>query len=432
MIEKALSDRERNGCFDLESLEFLTREVMHRSGALILERLLESDEGFSMWRDCDCGGRFLVMKREAKRVRTLLGDVKMSRAIKRCNNCGAWRVPRDIELDVVKTGFSPGLRRLMAKVGAEVCFEKGREFLFDLAGVGVTDKDVERVSESVGADIGIREDDKVQVAVQGDGEDFSESVDTLYITADGTGVPVLRRETEGRRGKGADGIARSRETKLGAVFTQSTVDDKGNPVRDPASTSYVGRIENVDSFGERLYSEAVRRGLNRAKRAVVIGDGAPWVWNLADLHFPGAIQIVDFYHAAEHLGGLARLLYPQDEVRRKAWYKRMRKKLKNGKVSEIISELNSLNLRGRKKKEVEKEAGYFEKNNERMRYDKFRTQGLFIGSGVVEAGCKSVIGKRLKQSGMHWSVRGANSIIALRCCLESGRFEDYWEQCRAA
>ncbi|MFO8056119.1 MAG: ISKra4 family transposase, partial [bacterium] len=92
----------------------------------------------------------------------------------------------------------------------------------------------------------------------------------------------------------------------------------------------------------------------------------------------------------------------------------------------------SMKYRGKKKEEVKKTADYFEKNQERMRYDKFRRQGLFIGSGVVEAGCKSVIGKRLKQSGMHWSVRGANSIIALRCCLESGRFEDYWEQRQAA
>ena len=410
----------------------MTRDVMHRSGALILEKLLESDNGFSMSRDCDCGGRFLVMKREAKSVRSLMGDVKISRAIERCNRCGSRRVPEDMVLDVVKTGFSPGLRRLMGKVGAEVCFDKGRDFLLELAGVRVTDKDVERVSESVGADIACREDERSKLALQGDCEDFAESVDTLYITADGTGVPVLRRETEGRRGKGQDGIARSREAKLGAVFTQSTVDEKGNAVRDPDSTSYVGKIEGVDSFGERLYAEAVRRGLNIAARVVVIGDGAPWVWNLADLHFPGAIQIVDFYHAAEHLGGLARLLYAEDEVKRRAWYKRMQKKLRKGKVSEIISELNSLNLRGRKREGVEKDVGYFEKNKERMRYDQFRSQGLFIGSGVVEAGCKSVIGKRLKQSGMHWSVRGANSIIALRCCLESGRFEDYWEGRRAA
>lgn len=410
----------------------MTREVMHRCGAVIVEKLVEHEDCVPLGDECECGGRFVVMKREAKTVRTVLGEIRVTRRIQRCNSCGSRRVPGDRILDVVNTGFSPGLRRLMAKVGAEVCFDKGREFLFDLSGVRVTAKEVERVSESAGSDIGLVEDSKAELTLQGVTEQEVEEPDTLYITADGTGVPVLRRETEGRRGKGADGIARSREVKLGAVFTQAAVDENGNPVRDPDSTSYVGKIEGVENFGERLYAEAVRRGLNKAKRAVVIGDGAPWVWNLADLHFPGAIQIVDFYHAAEHLGDLARLLHPQDEVGRKAWYKRMRKKLKKGKVSAIVLELGELRLRGKKKEEVKKAVAYFEKNKDRMLYDKFRKKGLFIGSGVVEAGCKSVIGKRLKQSGMHWSVRGANSIIALRCCLESGRFEDYWEERRAA
>lgn len=397
-----------------------------------MEKAIEHGGGKSQERACDCGGRFVTHKRVSKRVRTVVGDVSVERRVMRCNGCGAWRVPLDEELDVSGTGFSPGLRRLMAKVGAEVCFDKGRDFLYDLAGVRVTDKDVERLSEAVGADVGRREDDKTRAAVAGGGEDLGEPADTLYIAADGTGVPVLRRETAGRRGKSADGVARSREVKIGAVFTQSSVDDEGRPVRDPGSTTYVGRIEGVDPFGDRLYAEARRRGLGRARRVVMIGDGAPWIWNLADLHFPGAIQIVDFYHAAEHLGELARALYPEDEKKRKSWYKRMRRKLKKGKVAAIVKDLRGLKLKGKKKEAAEKAACYLEKNRERMRYDKFRRQGLFIGSGVVEAGCKSVIGGRLKQSGMHWSVRGANSIIALRCCIESARFEDYWEERQAA
>jgi hypothetical protein len=172
--------------------------------------------------------------------------------------------------------------------------------------------------------------------------------------------------------------------------------------------------------------------LERAGQTVVIGDGAPWAWNLADLHFPQAVQIVDFYHVAEHLGNLAQLLYGGRETEKKAWFRRMRKKLKKGQVGEIVLTLEALKLRGRKKEEVAREVGYFKKNEQRMKYDRFRRRRLFIGSGVVEAGCKSLIGKRLKQSGMHWSLRGANAIIALRCCLESGRFEDYWESRKAA
>ena len=409
----------------------MTREVMHGIGARILEGVLSVEAGESADPACSCGGRFVTHKRESKRLRTVLGEVRLRRRIQRCSSCGSWRVPVDQALDVAKTGFSPGLRRMMAKTGAEVCFDHAQEFLLDLSGVRVTDKEVERVSEAVGEDLLRREEQRIGPALSG-AMSSSAQPPTLYVTADGTGVPVLRRETHGRRGKAADGIARTREAKLGAIFTQTTVDEQGHPVRDPDSTSYTGKIEEVESFGERLYAEAVRRGLNQAATVAVLGDGAPWVWNLAELHFPGATKIVDFYHAAEHLNGMAHLLYPEEEARRKAWFGRMRKRLKRGRVVEIIGELKGLKVGGKKKAALAKAVVYFEKNQERMRYDRFRKQGLFIGSGVVEAGCKSLIGQRLKLSGMHWTVRGANAIIALRCCLESGAFEDYWEERRAA
>ena len=432
MIASALSDRDRLGFIDLEPLELLPREVMHRSGSVILEKLVALEDGGCLPSACACGGRFASRKREGKTIRTLLGAIRTIRTVQRCTGCGAWRVPADETLDVVGTGYSAGLRRSISKLGSEVCFERGRELLFDLAGVRLPAKEVERVSESVGAEVLRGEETRAQLLAAGASEDGNESPAILYITADGTGVPVLRRETAGRRGKGADGVSRSREAKLGAVFTQTTVDDEGNPVRDPASTTYAGKIESAEEFGERLYAEARRRGLERAGQTVVIGDGAPWVWNLADLHFPQAVQIVDFYHVAEHLGNLAQLLYGGRETEKKAWFRRMRKKLKKGQVGEIVLTLEALKLRGRKKEEVAREVGYFKKNEQRMKYDRFRRRRLFIGSGVVEAGCKSLIGKRLKQSGMHWSLRGANAIIALRCCLESGRFEDYWESRKAA
>jgi len=432
LIGSVFADRERHRGFDLEALEFLARETMHRCGALILEKLVELEAVSGLGLECACGGRDVNQKRSSKVLRTILGEVRVERMIQRCNGCGRRRAPADVRLDVAGTGFSPGLRRLMTKAGAEVCFDRARDLLFELGGVGVTDKEVERVAEAVGAEVAAREEERVAQALAGEGPAASDSVETLYLAADGTGVPVLRRETEGRRGKAADGIARTREVKLAAVFTQTTVDEKGHPLRDPASTSYVGKIEEVDHFGGRLFAEAVGRGLKQAKPVVMLGDGAPWVWNLCALHFPGAIQMVDFYHAAEHLARIARLLHPADETRRKAWFGKARKRLKRGQIAPLLAEIKGLSGRGRRKEELMKALGYFEKNQERMRYDRFRGQGLFIGSGVVEAGCRSVIGKRLKQSGMHWSVRGANAIIALRCCLESGGFEDYWESRRAA
>jgi hypothetical protein len=229
-----------------------------------------------------------------------------------------------------------------------------------------------------------------------------------------------------------DRPARTREVKLGCVFTQTTYDQEGFAVRDPHSTTYTGAIETAEPFGQRLYAEAQNRGWNRARKKVIMGDGAEWIWNLADLHFPGALQIVDLFHARQHLWEMARLLHPGDDARQKQWILRHQPKLDEGKIEKLVGYLRSLQAPSPELTEtLRKTADYFARNAARMRYPHFRRQHLFVGSGVIEAGCKTVIGSRLKQSGMFWTVRGANAIIALRCCRLSGRFEDYWEARRA-
>lgn len=205
-------------------------------------------------------------------------------------------------------------------------------------------------------------------------------------------------------------------------------------MRDEDSTSYVAAIETADAFGLRLYTEAWRRGWSRAKKKALIADGAVWIWNLADQHFPGTIQIVDLYHARQRLWELAAKLFPLDEKQRQRWLARCLDRLEKGKIEALVNILRDLRpISAELANLVSKAADYFERNADRMRYPEFREQGLFVGSGVVEAGCKTVIGSRLKCSGMFWTLRGANSIIALRCCRLSRRFEDYWaERSRAA
>jgi hypothetical protein len=248
---------------------------------------------------------------------------------------------------------------------------------------------------------------------------------------DGTGVPVTQAER--REGKIKGQPAHTREVKLGCVFPQTLCDAEGYAVRDPDSTTFVGAIESATEFGKRLYLEAHHRGWNRARKKVVMGDGAEWIWNLTELHFPGAIQIVDLYHARQHLWNVARLLYPGDELGQKRWIMRHQPKLDEGKIEKLAGYLRSLHPPSPELVEIiGKEAEYFQRNAKRMRYPEFRQQHLFVGSGVIEAGCKTVIGSRLKQSGMFWTVRGANAIIALRCCRLNGRLESYWEDRRAA
>jgi len=199
------------------------------------------------------------------------------------------------------------------------------------------------------------------------------------------------------------------------------------PIR-AVPTMYVGAIETAEVFGSRIYAEALSRGLENAQKQVVIGDGAPWIWNIADEQFYGAIQIIDLYHAREHYWSVAREVFGCDKETIKTWTDERRSELNQGNVEQVIEAIkNLLSFTKDGKELLEREIGYFKKNKEQMRYNEFRRQGLFVGSGVIEAGCRAVIGQRLKQSGMHWTVRGANNIIALRCCILSNRWEDFWE-----
>ena len=383
---------------------------------------------------CKKGHRAAFRGWRVKRMTTVVGAVKLERGYYYCARCGQGVMPEDVALDVEGTSFSPGVRRMMGRVGAKEPFDEGRQDLEELSGVRVSTKALERSAEAIGADIEATAQRENELAMT---EKLlwlkpEREINRMYIAIDGTGVPVVPRETEGRRGKSGEGKAKTREAKLGCVFTQTGVDEEGRPVRDSQSTTYVGAIETTDEFGRRIYAEAIRRGLREAKEVVVMGDGAPWIWNLAAKHFWGAIEIVDLYHALEHLAEAGKAAYGALNPKTKQWVSAHGEDLKRGDINAVVRSLKRLRPSGSEEKEVVRKAvEYFKKNRERMRYETFRALGLFVGSGVVEAGCKSVMGRRLKQSGMRWTVIGANSIIALRCCQLSGRWEGYWES-RAA
>lgn len=406
-----------------------TRSAVHHIGALALEKLLSAPSEFDREVSCRCGQKARFHQRRPKHLLTVVGPVTIERSYYLCPYCHQGQAPRDAELDVEGTACSPGVRRMMAVVGSDSSFDRGREQLELLAGLDVTSKAVERHAEAIGADVARGEQERVNRAVQLElPEILGPAVSVLYIEMDGTQVPVVRSELEGRAGRIDGQLARTREVKLGCVFTQTSTDEKDRPVRDEASTTYTGAIETAERFGRRLYAEAWERGWSRAKKKVVLGDGSDWIWNIVDQHFVGAVQIVDIWHAREHLWKLAAKLFPSDEKQRLRWAKKLIQQLDRGRVERVVAELRDFPTRKPELRDLLRtEAGYFERNRERMRYPKFRKQDLFFGSGVIEAGCKTVIGSRLKQSGMFWTVRGANAIIALRCTRLSRRFEDYWE-----
>ena len=431
------NSRRRTGRLDLEAIEMAARSALHQAGAAALTELLRFAAPPADQRSlpCSCGHRAHYQEPRSKQVLTAVGEVKVSRPYYLCPHCHRGQFPADIELDIENTEFSPGVRRMQALVGQEAPFDHGRRQMKLLADLEVTTKAVERTAEAIGENIAAREQEQIQRAVQLDLPIVvGEPIPILYVQMDGTGVPVVKKETLGRQGKTDGQPAHTREVKLGCVFTQTTWDQKGFPIRDPDSTTYTGAIETAEEFGKRIYLEAWNRGWSRAEKKVVMGDGAEWIWNLADQHFPGAVQIVDLYHARQHLWELARKLHPNDQAAQKAWMKVHQKRLLDkGKIEKLVLAFRSIvSTNPELTEKIRIEAEYFERNAARMRYPKFRRQHFFVGSGVIEAGCKTVIGSRLKQSGMFWTVRGANAIIALRCCQLNDRFEDYWENRRVA
>jgi hypothetical protein len=436
-LSRIFAERKQTGGMDLEAVEMAFRATLHQAGAAGLSQLLQFPEPVEEHRAiaCPCGHQACYRELRSRRFLTVLGEVELLRPWYLCPHCHNGQFPVDRQLDIAGHDCSPGVRRMQALVGQESPFDHGREQMQILAGLEVTAKSVERTAEAIGADIAQREQEEIHKVVQLDLPIIvGEPIPILYVQMDGTGVPVVKQETEGRKGRTDGQPAHTREAKLGSVFLQTTWDKEGYPIRDPDSTTYTGAIETAEEFGKRLYREAWNRGWNRAEKKVVMGDGAEWIWNLANLHFPGAVQIVDLYHARQHLWDLVRTLYPNDSVQQQAWVKVHQKRLLDkGKIEKLVLSLRSIESTNAEiVDKVRIEADYFERNAERMRYPKFRRQHLFVGSGVIEAGCKTVIGSRLKQSGMFWTVRGANSIIALRCCHLNGRFEDYWETRRTA
>jgi len=362
------------------------RSALHRAGAAALSQLLQFPAPSEERRRvaCSCGQQAHYHQLRSKSLLTVVGPVKVSRPYYWCPDCHTGQFPVDVELDIAHKECSPGVERMQAIVGLETPFAHGREELQVLAGLEVTAKAVERAAEALGGEIAQREQAEIQQALQLDLPVVAgEPIPILYVQMDGTGIPVVKKETVGRQGQTEGQPAHTRGAKLGCVFTQATCDQQGYPIRDPHSTTYTGAIETAQEFGRRLYREAGQRGGSRAQKKVVMGDGAEWIWNLAAEHFPGAIQIVDLYHARQHLWELARQLYPQDGGKQKAWIKAHQKRLLDqGKIEKLVAKLRSIPSDNPEVAEkIRTEAGYFERNAERHAIPEVSSPAPFCGLG---------------------------------------------------
>lgn len=421
----------------MEAVEQAIRAAALAAGAKVLEQLLVpvGVGRLEMPVICMCGASMKSRGVSTKKVLTMLGWISFDRSIYACPRCGKICCPGDEELDIGHTSRSPGVRRQTARLAAKETFQETSVDLEQLAGITVCRKEAERIAEQEGQRMEVwMAEKRRQWCSQNPPEPYlARPVETLYIELDGTGIPMVKHEVQGRKGKQPDGTAKTREAKVGCVFTQSKLDEEGKPIRDPVSTTFVSAIETASQFGKRLFAEAVRRGLYQAKRVVVLGDGAQWVKNIAQTHFGYAQFIIDYYHASEHIGELCRTLFNRNPKHVDTYREKWTDYLWEGNIETIIEQaVQLLPKNPETKKEARIQINYFSKNKDYMRYGDYRKQNVFVGSGVVEAACKHLVGSRFKQSGMEWTVNGANAMLALRCVVLSNRMEQYWEQRAAA
>jgi len=400
-----------------------------RRAARELEQRLNRDHSDHAGSDrpCGCGRRARYAGRRAKGFQTVLGLVTLERAYYHCAACGQGGCPRDRALGLSPSMLSPGVTRMVGQVAARVSFAESSALLQELAGLRVDAKHVQRAAEALGREVAQDERGVVVPAA-------APSAPTLYLGVDGTGVPMRATEVEGRAGKQPDGSAKTREAKLCTVWSAEARDPDGQPVRDPGSVTYSGAIESAatrdtdlepSEFAARVMREATRRGFERAPRRVVLGDGALWIWNLAHEQFPGAPQIVDRCHAKQKLNAVAKAIYGPTSELGDAWAQCRKDALDAGDVDAIIG---ALAPHATFHEEARQCRDYVERNRARLNYPEFEAQGLCTTTAVVEAGCKVTVGTRLKRAGMHWTVAGANAILALRCTVLSGRFDDFWNR----
>jgi hypothetical protein len=405
---------------NLEAVEIGLREAVFRDVCNILEELL-NDPALPVPEDASRPGEKCHANR-LKKMLTLFGPVPLSRNYYHAAAQQAGRVPLDQALGLWE-GYSPGVLRVVCRAAARHPFASAAAELKAYCGLELEGRQIQRIAQDLGPRVG-----EVQQQLPPFKHD-SGPIPILYAAVDGTGVPMVPEELEGRVGKQPDGSARTREVKLGCLFTQSATDEEGLPLRDYQSTSYVAGFETAADFMVRVRQEAIRRRMAAAWLVVLLGDGAAWIWEQGQKCFPMAFQILDLYHALEHLSTLTKLLEDQPEVAKALW-QTWREQLLADQVAEVLAQARQrvAKLASQTADLAGKEIGYFENNQGRMLYGTYRALGFFYGSGVVEAGCKTVIGGRCKASGMRWSERGATNVLNLRCSLYGNQFDQVWDQ----
>lgn len=317
---------------------------------------------------------------------------------------------------------SPTLRLWLAHLAAHEPFDTGSATLKLLTGITVSSGTVARTAIGVGTSLAHA---KREEANQHQAGQLKEPVAMakpmrLYVALDGTMTPLRNAwRWDGSLGKLA---CRYGECKVGVVYEADAGKEGDEGVK---RKEYVATMEGVETFAALLGAAAHGMGHHFAKELIVLGDGAIWIRRLAARQFPMAIQIVDFYHASEHLAAVGQARYGEGTAEAKQWLKQCQEWLKADEVGTVMGAIAAWEPSTEAKREVrDREYHYFASNQERMRYGSYLKKGYHIGSGVVEGACRHVAGQRLDQAGMHWREEAADAIVGLRAALLSTRPPD--------
>ncbi|MBU6401240.1 MAG: ISKra4 family transposase [Verrucomicrobia bacterium] len=410
----------QQGVQNTAPVEVGLREALFKDAAHLLEQLY-NDPTLPVPEDAPRPGEKCHARR-VKEMLTLFGWVKLGRNYYYDPRTDQGRAPLDEALGLVES-YSPAVVRLADRAAARLGYEAAQADLKDLAGLQLEGRQIQRL-------VGVSAPALAQILARPAVAPAGPPIPVFYVEADGTGVPMRPEELVGRPGKQPDGSAKTREVKVGCVFTQTKLDEQGRPMRDYQSTTYVTSFAGAVEFGGQLRQEALRRGLGRAQKVLFLGDGAPWVWEVQRVNFPDAVAVLDRYHALEHLQDLCLGLYGEGSP----WVARLKERWvalwDQDQVEAMIAAARArlASLGSRATNSLGTQIDYFQKNKDRMRYGTYRKLGYFYGSGVVEAACKTIVGARFKQSGMLWGQPGAQNVLALRCALLSHRWEQCWSE----
>jgi hypothetical protein len=389
------------GMKDGEALEMAVQAWQRGLGRRVMEALCqEAIRGREQQAPVCCQQPMDNHSRQARTVKTLLGDVRVRRRYYRCLVCGASSYPADGWLGW-KGGFSHRVQEAVAWECSLVPYRQARESLAKLAGLEVSVDGAEGL---------VRRWGEAELVPS----PYAERVEKELVI-----------EIDGSKAHLEDGW---REIKVGACFSW----DGDHPDRDPEAVSYCADWESAERFRETLWQEAVSRGVTTARSLAVIGDGAPWIWELASEIFPWATQILDWYHLSEHLWTAAKIVHGDGTPETTALVEQWKTEVQEGRSEGVEEHLRELVAAGKddRDKTLRRCADYLQTHQARLRYHLFRAMGWPIGSGVVEGACKHVVGLRFKRQSTRWTKAGARAVLHLRLDRLNSRWERRSEHLR--